>query len=275
MKHIIYLVLILELTVAYSKEILPPFFQGIGSPRSAVGLVLLYLFIISTMMYPIYFKILKTKEIKLVALLLGSYLAFLTFRNLSYLSSDIFYIFNLYKRYAFIFALVCVVMLNINSKQKIRNLTIVAVIALTFSSCIGILQYINLDFAWDLGAFFGYPDEAIETQVEGRGRIMGLSSYAIPFSYLLATLIPFDFALIKSERHEVLKLIFINCSIIMVTALLINLTRSAVIGVMLAFLYLFFCGAVEQTNTRVTPYGWSRGSIPDSTALSTIGLQRV
>jgi hypothetical protein len=256
MKALIYLVLILELTIAYSEDILPAFFQWVGSPRSITGLILLYLFILMLLIHPMYLKKLKIPEIKLIVLLMSIYLLFLTARNIVYIPIYLSYFFNLYKRYIFILALICMVILAIDSKQKFRSLMTVATVILSFSSCIGLLQYFNFQFAWDIRIIFGYSDEEIEKQVLAEGRIMGLSEYAISFSYLLATLIPLNFSLIKTERNHLTRLILTGCSMLMMMALLLNMTRSAVIGVLVAFIYL-----MATTST-----------IPKGVVLAVIGI---
>jgi hypothetical protein len=127
---------------------------------------------------------------------------------------------------------------NINS---IKLLFIIQASIVTVSSIVAIMQYYDYDIAWLIRIYLGgFNDLEIAKQVYGKGRVMGLSWYAIPFAYSLATIIPVLFSILIYEKKIVIKYYLWLCLSIMITALLLNQTRSAIIGVLVGIVFILF-----------------------------------
>jgi len=147
---------------------------------------------------------------------------------------NIYKIANLYLgNYVYAFVVMILIMILINDKVKLKQYVFFLILLVTFNSFIGILQYFDIGFAWQIRDTLGYGGlEVVRRQIISRERIVGLSLYSIPFSYLLCTVLPINIIIFlyskkKSIKRTILKFAFI----LNFLALILSGTRSALLGV--------------------------------------------
>ncbi len=97
-------------------------------------------------------------------------------------------------------------------------------ISLSFSSLIAIMQFINIDDAWNLRLFIDIPnDKVVYSQINERIKPSGLAYFSVQLSYQLITFFPFLFYLYRIEKKTInKKIIFAIGALIASGAIAIN-----------------------------------------------------
>jgi hypothetical protein len=127
-----------------------------------------------------------------------------------------------------------------NKISQIYYLLLSASVIMAISSIIAILQYYDFRIGWDIRMMLGGLNNDLEVakQVINNGRVMGLSWYAIPFSYSAATIIPINISLTYLTNRKRIKMFLWLIVSISILGLILNQTRGAIIGVLVGFIYI-------------------------------------
>lgn len=130
-----------------------------------------------------------------------------------------------------------------SSFSKFRGLLYAVGIGVSVSSLVGIMQYLDIDWAWNLHAVLN-PDieeTALATGIDLRGHIAGLANYSIPLAYSLCAFTPLFLAMLNVRsgvsRHD--KLFFYIVLSLSILALMLSLSRSAMLGMGVGFVLVF------------------------------------
>ena len=114
-------------------------------------------------------------------------------------------------------------------------------IGMAISACVGIFQFIGMDWAWNLNlALNPVPvTDAYETSdTYLRLRIVGLASFSIPLAYSLCAFTPFMLSVsyVKVVLSKFDKAFFTSVFVLSAIAMLLSLSRSAIMGIGLGVL---------------------------------------
>ncbi|RKY93284.1 MAG: hypothetical protein DRQ06_06970 [Candidatus Hydrothermota bacterium] len=128
----------------------------------------------------------------------------------------------------------------LSDELKIKIFVYAVFAAVAFSSVVGILQLLNPSLGWSIK-----PAMLKVLHLEAGGRILsyrvgGLADFSVPFSYQLAAVIPLLFAFLLVERNPFLRSLMIAAYVLGLTALLMTLMRSAILGVFLAHIVVLY-----------------------------------
>jgi len=128
----------------------------------------------------------------------------------------------------------------LSDEHRIKIFVYAVFAAVAFSSVVGILQLLNPSLGWSIK-----PAMLKVLHLEAGGRILsyrvgGLADFSVPFSYQLAAVIPLLFAFLLVERNPFLRSLMIAAYVLGLTALLMTLMRSAILGVFLAHIVVLY-----------------------------------
>ena len=132
--------------------------------------------------------------------------------------------------------LIFAVYTTVDTVNRIRTVMVAFIIAVTVSAIVGIGIAMGYEAFWDLWVTLNVPSDKTMKDVIG-GRTAGHSVTVITFSYTLCVAIPFAFALFVSRqwspsiRLSKSRIFLIIVLIILCNALVLNETRSAMLGV--------------------------------------------
>lgn len=124
--------------------------------------------------------------------------------------------------------------------KKIKSFWVYFLIPSIVTSLVAILQYLQMDFFWEIRSYlqqFSPKDKGIEAILISRHRPVGFAYFFITLSYQL--LIGLMAALYYYSYRKSLKLFKGSLVIIIWCALLVSLTRSAILGILLAVFVLY------------------------------------
>ncbi|MCD6086721.1 MAG: O-antigen ligase family protein [Candidatus Hydrothermae bacterium] len=136
-------------------------------------------------------------------------------------------------------------------ESRIRIFVYVLFVTLAFSSVVGILQLLDPSLGWSIK-----PAMLKALHLEAGGRVLsyrvgGLADFSVPFSYQLAAIIPLIFALLLEERNPLLRGGLIIAYVLGLTALLMTLMRSAILGVFLAHIVVLYASRGTSWTRRL------------------------
>ncbi len=119
----------------------------------------------------------------------------------------------------------------IETKKQVENYIYIIVTVIGVSALVGILQFFDIQFAWNI--------REIQGEVISKPEPAGLALFSLLFSYHLALAIPLVFSLIINKKIAFKKrqiLLFIL--IVLIFALLTTKVRSALIGSLIGILFV-------------------------------------
>ena len=147
----------------------------------------------------------------------------------------------------------CVVLI-VRDVSKLKLLIYLMIGGLVISAIVGIGQFFDIDLFWKLRASLGYGgDKIVESQIFYRLKVPGLAFYSITFSYQLSSVIPLTFGvLVNSAKKNFMLWISV---IIMLAALFMTLTKSAILGAILGIVIIIMLTNLKHKKFYVVLVG--------------------
>lgn len=142
----------------------------------------------------------------------------------------------------------------IKDKYRLKLFLYCMIFAMSISAFVGVMQYFNFDFFWQLREATGVSKTSVVgAQILGRHRIPGLAYFAIPFSYQLGSIIPLFFALLLSKflPSNERKPLWVAFGI-MSCAMIFSLTRSAILGCVLGLCVVYHLSGRRFNIGKIT-----------------------
>ncbi|MCK4389247.1 MAG: O-antigen ligase family protein [Desulfobacterales bacterium] len=137
----------------------------------------------------------------------------------------------------------------ITNEYKLKMFLYTAVFGASISAFVGVMQFFDWDLFWQFRYIMPVSshDSPISLQILSRKRISGLAFYAIPLSYQLGSLIPLTFSIIVNKAGSVRDGNYLIIPMaIMILALFLSLTRSAITGCIVGMVIVLYLGKTRQ-----------------------------
>lgn len=133
----------------------------------------------------------------------------------------------------------------VNSQRRFMLFLYCIAGGMAISALVGIFQFFSFDWAWDLHALLNpFVGEGLApVDIYARTRIPGLAPYSVPFAYALCAFSPLFIALSSSPRRPKSEIIcFRSAAVISGIAILLTLSRSAILGFFISIAYIGISG---------------------------------
>ncbi len=222
--------------------IIPIIILGFGNSSLIKGgfiAIITFAVLLHALITKVEFKI--NKQVIPVIIIVLSFILWIFFRNFLGDEGLAFWLFWAIKRLIIPGFLAFLVVFLIRTEKDILTFIYTIFAFLVITSIFGLLQYFTKsDIFWLAREMLGVP-ASIAYQIEGRLRITGLSSYVVPLSYGLLSILPIIFSLCFSQKISLAKTITkIGGAFIIALALALTFMKAAIAGAVLGLTVVIF-----------------------------------